>query len=81
MDALETAKWECYMQPFYRDLPNIRGIGRTLHYYAQNLSCMHAGAKRQAIPQHPTMAVAAYHAASYWPDQTALYYVAMAGLP
>ncbi len=42
MDALETAKWECYMQPFCRDLPNRRGIGRTLYYYAQHFSCMHA---------------------------------------
>ncbi len=47
MDALETAKWKCYMQPFYRDLPNIRGIGRTLDHYAQHFSCKHAGAKMQ----------------------------------
>jgi hypothetical protein len=44
------------MQPFYGDLPNIRGIGRTLYslVYAQHFSCMHAGAKRQVyhnIPQ------------------------------
>jgi hypothetical protein len=53
MDALETAKWECYMQPFYRDLPIIRGIGRTLYYYAQHFSCMHAGAKRQVYHNIP----------------------------
>jgi hypothetical protein len=38
----------------YRELPNIRGIGRTLYYYAQHFSCMHTGAKRQVyhnIPQ------------------------------
>ena len=54
MDAMETANWESYMQPFYRHLPNIRGIGRTLYYYAQHFSCMHTGAKRQVyhnIPQ------------------------------
>jgi hypothetical protein len=47
MDELETAKWDSYMQPFYRDLPNVRGIGRTLYYFAQHFSCLHTGSKRQ----------------------------------
>jgi hypothetical protein len=52
MDALDTAKWECYMQPFYRDLPNIRGRGRTLYYYAQHFSCTLVPKGRFTITSH-----------------------------
>jgi hypothetical protein len=53
MDELETAKWDSYMRPFYRGLPNVRGIGRTLYYYAQHFSCLHNGSKRQVCHNIP----------------------------
>jgi hypothetical protein len=54
--------------------PHALLLRSTLQLYAR--WCEKAG-----IPQHPTVAVAAYPAASYWPDQTSLHYVTMAGLP